>query len=303
MIVAVRVLKLREADREIDLPVRVFAPEPNPDGQWSCRAEIGWPDRTRTFDIGGFDGVQALLLALTMVGAELYTSDAHRQGRLRFERAGGGYGFPVPAILRDLLEGDVVVPVEGSTLPQTYVFERGAAASAIAERAQSAMRRAIEAEWPARAEGLPLRTPREAVILASIVEREAKLPQERPMIARVFLNRLRLGMRLQADPTAAYGAEGGLGVFVRRLDLDDLARTDGYNTYVVSGLPASPICSPGLASLTAVLHPASSDALYFVADGSGGHVFSATLAEHSANVARYRARSAAGAGAAQSQHR
>jgi UPF0755 protein len=192
-----------------------------------------------------------------------------------------------------LLDGDLVVPQEGALLPETYVFERGTSMAAIAGRASAAMRRAMDEAWAGRAPGLPLRTPREALILASIVEHEARLPQERPMIARVFLNRLAAGMRLQADPTVSYGAEGGLGVLIRPLDRADLARVDAYNTYVVPGLPAGPICSPGLASLKAVLHPASGDALYFVADGTGGHVFSATLAQHAANVSRYRAERAA----------
>ena len=123
---------------------------------------------------------------------------------------------------------------------------------------------------------------------SSIVEREAKLPAERAMIARVFLNRLTQGMRLQADPTTLYGASGGSGALDRDLTHDDLAHGDAYNTYVVPALPAGPICSPGPASIRATLHPAAGDALYFVADGSGGHVFSATLAGHNANVARWR---------------
>jgi len=193
------------------------------------------------------------------------------------------------ARLGDLASGEIVVPDEGALLPQTYVFERGVSVSGLESRMGAAMQRVLAEEWAGRAPGLPLRSAREAVILASIVEHEARLAEERPMIARVFINRLMSGMRLQADPTAAYGAEGGLGALGRRLDRDDLAREDSYNTYFVSGLPAGPICSPGLASLRAVLHPASGDALYFVADGSGRHVFSATLAQHSANVARYRA--------------
>jgi UPF0755 protein len=189
-----------------------------------------------------------------------------------------------------LLAGDVQVPEEGALLPETYAFERGMSIAALEARARMAMRRELAAAWATRADGLPLRTPREALILSSIVEHEARLPIERPMIARVFLNRLALRMRLQADPTVAYGVEGGLGVLARPLDREDLTRVDPYNTYVVPGLPAGPICSPGIASLKAVLHPASGDALYFVADGTGGHVFSASLAQHHANVTRYRAR-------------
>ncbi len=194
----------------------------------------------------------------------------------------------------NLLTGDLAVPPEGAVLPETYVYERGTDAAALLARGRAAMRRALAAAWAGRAPGLALRTPQDALILASIVEHEARLPEERPMIARVFLNRLASGMRLQADPTVSYGAEGGLGVLVRPIDRDDLARIDSYNTYVVPGLPAGPICSPGLASLKAVLHPASGDALYFVADGTGGHVFAATLSQHSANVARYRALAAGG---------
>jgi UPF0755 protein len=190
----------------------------------------------------------------------------------------------------NLLSGDLAVPAEGAVLPETYVFQRGVSANSVVSRMRAAMTHVVELEWSGRAQGLGLHTPREAVILASIVEHEARLPQERPMIARVFLNRLAAGMRLQADPTVSYGAEGGLGVLVRPISRDDLARVDSYNTYVVAGLPAGPICSPGLASLKAVLHPASGDALYFVADGTGGHLFSASLAQHEANVAHYRAR-------------
>ena len=188
-----------------------------------------------------------------------------------------------------LLVGDLTVPDEGALLPETYEFDRGTSFAALASRARTAMAKALSEAWATRAVGLPLRSPEEAIILASIVEHEARLPAERPMIARVYLNRILAGMRLQADPTTAYGAGGGLGTLGRPLDRDDLDREGPYNTYAISGLPAGPICSPGLASLRAVLHPASGDALYFVADGTGGHVFSASLAAHSVNVARYRA--------------
>jgi UPF0755 protein len=188
----------------------------------------------------------------------------------------------------EALTGDMAVPREGSVLPETYAFERGASRDSVLHRAAAAMRMKLAILWDAREAGLPMASAREAVVLASIVERETAQKAERPIVARVFLNRLQAGMRLQADPTAAYGASGGLGVMDRKLDRDDLERKDGYNTYVIMGLPAAPICSPGLASIAAVLHPARSDALYFVADGKGGHAFANRLDDHERNVARFR---------------
>ncbi len=151
------------------------------------------------------------------------------------------------------------------------------------------MTRTLGDAWAARAPDLPLSTPGQALTLASIVERETARPEERRLVAAVFLNRLRRGMKLQADPTVAYGASGGLGALDRRLSRADLDRDDPYNTYRVAGLPPGPICSPGAASLAAVTHPADSDALYFVADGHGGHAFARTLEEHQRNVLRWRA--------------
>jgi UPF0755 protein len=188
----------------------------------------------------------------------------------------------------DGLTGDLTIPAEGSVLPDTYDYTRGATRATITARAQQAMTRLLAADWASRAPDPSLHTPFDALVLASIVEREAKLPVERAMIARVFLNRLANHMRLQADPTAVYGASGGQGVLNRDLTRDDLGRNDLYNTYAADGLPAGPICSPGAASIAAVLHPASGDALYFVADGTGGHVFATTLATHNENVARLR---------------
>ncbi len=190
----------------------------------------------------------------------------------------------------DGLEGDLTVPREGAVFPDTYSFERGTAPDEVVARADAAMHRAVAAAWAAREAGLPLASPQEAVVLASIVEREARLPVERPMIARVFLNRLAAHMRLQADPTSAYGASGGLGTMGRELEHGDLEQVNPYNTYVIDGLPAGPICSPGLASIRAVLHPSSGSALYFVADGTGGHVFANSLTDHNSNVSRQRAR-------------
>ena len=189
----------------------------------------------------------------------------------------------------EALIGDAPPIPEGSVLPQTYDYQYGAERAHIVERAQAAMDKDLAAAWADRAAGLPLTSPREALILASIVERETAKPEERPHVAAVYLNRLRLGMKLQADPTVAYEASGGSGVLDRRLTRADLERADPFNTYRSAGLPPGPICSPGLESLHAVLHPAASDDLYFVADGTGGHAFSRTLEAHDNAVARWRA--------------
>ncbi len=179
---------------------------------------------------------------------------------------------------------------EGTILPETYAYPRGLTRAALVARAQAAMRDALAAAWAGSAPDLPLASPEQAVILASIVEHETARPEERPMVAAVFLNRLREGMRLQADTTVVYAVSGGKSSLARKLTRADLATDNPYNTYHVPGLPPGPIDSPGLAAILAVLHPAASDALYFVADGSGGHVFARTLDEHNRNVARWRAR-------------
>ncbi len=178
---------------------------------------------------------------------------------------------------------------EGSVLPQTYDYEYGADRAALVARATAAMDRDLASAWADRAPGLPLSGPRDALILASIVERETAKPEERAHVAAVYLNRLRQGMRLQADPTVVYLASNGAGVLDHPLTRAELAREDPFNTYRSVGLPPAPICSPSLESLLAVLHPAVSDDLYFVADGSGGHVFSRSLEAHDTAVARWRA--------------
>jgi UPF0755 protein len=185
--------------------------------------------------------------------------------------------------------GTVAPPAEGSVLPQTYAYEYGTPRSVILARAEAAMQRELAADWADRAPDVHLSSPRDALILASIVERETARPDERPHVAAVYLNRLRLGMRLQADPTVAYEVSGGSGVLAHPLTRGDLDRPDPFNTYRVAGLPPGPICSPGSASLKAVLHPAASDDLYFVADGSGGHLFARTHEAHERNVAKWRA--------------
>lgn len=188
-----------------------------------------------------------------------------------------------------LLTGAIeTLPPEGSLLPDTYLFSRNDSRADILARMEKAMNQAMADLWPNRAASLPLKTPEEAVVLASIVERETALAAERPRVASVFINRLRLGMRLQSDPTTIYGLSEGLGVLDRALTRKDLAADHPFNTYVIDRLPPSPIACPGRESLAAVLNPASTKDLYFVADGSGGHAFARTLAEHNRNVAQWR---------------
>lgn len=188
----------------------------------------------------------------------------------------------------EVLAGDAgAVPVEGSLLPETYLFMRGATREELIARMMKAEDDSLVKMWAGHAKDIPLATPLDAVILASIVEKETAIPAERPHIAAVFENRLKRGMKLQSDPTVIYGLTRGfpLGHGIRE---SELARPTAYNTYVVAGLPPGPICNPGKDSIEAVLHPAPSGDLYFVADGGGGHVFSATVAEHLKNVARWR---------------
>ena len=189
----------------------------------------------------------------------------------------------------DYLAGPVTAkPPEGSLLPETWHLSRDDRRDEVVARMEHAMRQTLDSAWAARAPGLPLANPHEALVLASIVERETALPAERPHVAAVFENRLRKGMRLQSDPTVIYGLSDGLGFLDRPLDRDDLAAAHPWNTYVIAGLPPTPIANPGKASIEAVLHPVASDDLYFVADGAGGHVFARTLDQHNANVARWR---------------
>jgi UPF0755 protein len=186
-----------------------------------------------------------------------------------------------------LLTGPVSVPAEGSVLPDSYDFERGEARSVVLARMQAAMTRTLGELWPKRKVGsCPLGTPQDAVNLAAIVEKETRKPAERPIVASVYCNRLRVGMKLDADPTVIYPITKGkpLGRRILRSELNEIT---GYNTYREPGLPAGPITNPGRASIAAVLNPAQTDYLYFVADGTGGHVFARTLAEQEANKAKW----------------
>ncbi|MCJ8159536.1 endolytic transglycosylase MltG [Sphingomonas sp. LaA6.9] len=185
-----------------------------------------------------------------------------------------------------LLTGSVAVPREGSVLPDSYSFERGESRAAVLRRMQAAMDRTLAELWKTRKPGIAVSTPAEAIILASIVEKETGLPSERRTVASVYTNRLKQGIRLQADPTTIYPVTKGkpLG---RRILRSELEAANGYNTYAIAGLPVGPIANPGRQSIAAVLDPAQTSYLYFVADGKGGHVFAATLAQHNDNVRKW----------------
>lgn len=187
-----------------------------------------------------------------------------------------------------VLTGDAgPVPAEGSLLPETYLFTRGVTRAEMLSRMEEAQTKFLALQWPARATDLPVKTKGQVLTLASIVEKETRLPEERRHIAAVFVNRLNLGMKLQSDPTIIYTITKGypLGRGIRE---SELQRVTPYNTYAIVGLPPTPICNPGKDAIAAVLNPEQSNDLYFVANGKGGHVFSATIEQHEQNVAAWR---------------
>lgn len=205
--------------------------------------------------------------------------------------------FEVVQILNGVSEltGEITaIPPEGSLLPQTYDYKRGEDRHSILARMQADMKKTIDELWLARAADLPFNTPEEALALASIIEKETGVPNERRKVAGVFINRLRRGIPLQTDPTVIYGItlgkhkNDGQGPLGRRLLTKDLETDTPYNTYLHAGLPPGPIANPGRESLAAALNPETHDYIYFVADGSGGHAFAATLAEHNQNVEKWR---------------
>tara|TARA_R110002124_G_scaffold31867_11_gene107683 strand:- start:1629 stop:2780 length:1152 start_codon:yes stop_codon:yes gene_type:complete len=179
-------------------------------------------------------------------------------------------------------------PAEGTLAPDSYEVRRGADRLELIGEMQARQVATLSAAWESRAEGLPLATPDEALILASIVEKETGLAEERPVVASVFINRLRAPMRLQTDPTVIYGITLGRRILGRGLRRSELNARTPYNTYQIDGLPPTPIANPGRASIEAVLNPVETEFLFFVADGTGGHAFAATLAEHNRNVALWR---------------
>lgn len=203
-------------------------------------------------------------------------------------------GLTTTQIVDRVLQHEVLVgelesmPEEGTLLPDTYVFLRGTTRKEVIARMQAAQKSAMEKLWNQRTENLPFSTRREAVILASIVEKETGLASERGKVAGVFVNRLAKKIRLQSDPTIIYGIVGGKGILDRPIRKSDIAKKTPYNTYQIDGLPPTPIANPGIDALKAVLQPVKTDALYFVADGTGGHAFAKTLKEHRANVRKWR---------------
>jgi UPF0755 protein len=203
-------------------------------------------------------------------------------------------GLTSEQIVARLLENDGLagqikeIPREGTLLPETYRFTRGMTREQIIQRMQQAHRRVLQEVWERRMQDLPVKTPEQLVTLASIVEKETGRPDERTRVAAVFVNRLKSRMRLQSDPTIIYGLTGGKGSLGRPILKSEIEQPTPYNTYVVDGLPPGPIANPGRASLEAAANPARTKELYFVADGTGGHVFSENYTEHQKNVARLR---------------
>ncbi|MBI1237241.1 MAG: endolytic transglycosylase MltG [Alphaproteobacteria bacterium] len=189
----------------------------------------------------------------------------------------------------DMLTGEITnIPGEGTLLPETYFVQRGTPRQDVLDRMRADQQALIDQLWPGRAADLPFDTPDEAIILASVVEKETGVASERPLVASVFVNRLRRGMRLESDPTIIYGITGGepLGRGIRRSELDNAGNP--YNTYFVNGLPPTPIANPGRDAIAAVLNPPDTDYLFFVADGTGGHAFAETYRQHQRNVANWR---------------
>jgi UPF0755 protein len=189
----------------------------------------------------------------------------------------------------DFLDGQVAdIPAEGSLAPDTYEVRRGDDRNAILERMRAAQEVILAEVWAARTDGLPIATAEEALVLASIIEKETSVPDERRQVSSVFVNRLNQGMRLQTDPTVIYGVTNGRGVLGRGIRQSELRDDNPWNTYVIDGLPPTPIANPGRAAIEAAVDPDTTPYIFFVADGTGGHAFSVTLEEHNENVARWR---------------
>ena len=219
------------------------------------------------------------------------TVKAETDTRYRVAMAEGVTSWQVLDALRnlDLLETDVAeTPAEGSLAPDSYEFVPGTTVSSILDQMTSKQSQILAEAWAGRADDVPLASPQEALILASIVEKETGVPEERRQVASVFVNRLNQGMRLQTDPTVIYGITKGEGILGRGLRQSELRRKTPWNTYVIPALPPTPIANPGRESIEAALNPDSSPFIFFVADGTGGHAFATTLADHNRNVQAWR---------------
>jgi len=203
-------------------------------------------------------------------------------------------GMTTPEVLElvrktEALTGDITLDVkEGDLLPETYFYSRDDTRDGLLLRMKEAMEKALDEAWRKRAAGLPLANKREALILASMIEKETAVPSERTRVAAVFINRLRRRMKLESDPTTIYGLTEGKAPLGRDLTRADLQSNTPFNTYVIAALPRGPICNPGRASIVAATNPARDRSLFFVADGQGGHAFATTLPEHNRNVERWR---------------
>jgi len=211
--------------------------------------------------------------------------------RYRLTLAEGATSWQITEALKaaDFLEGEIAgVPAEGSLAPDSYEVTAGSDRAEVLARMAEAQSEILQAAWQSRDEDLPFDTLEEALVLASIVEKETGIAEERPQVASVFVNRLRQSIRLQTDPTVIYGITRGQGALGRGLRQSELRSDTPWNTYVIDGLPPTPIANPGRAAIEAALNPATTDFLYFVADGTGGHAFAKTLNEHNQNVAKWR---------------
>ncbi len=223
---------------------------------------------------------------------ELYTeTKADADTRYRIALAEGVTSWQVVESLKamDVLSGEVSdLPPEGMLAPDSYDVAADMSRAEVLAQMRTAQEIRIDQAWQGRAEGLPLASSEDLLKLASIIEKETGVPEERRQVSSVFINRLNRGMRLQTDPTVIYGVTGGKGILGRGLRQSELRKATPWNTYVIEGLPETPIANPGLASLEAAANPDTSDYVFFVADGTGGHAFAESLDEHNANVARWR---------------
>lgn len=249
-----------------------------------------WRATTKLF--GGGDPIQAGEFEMPAGASPATILDIVQHGRTVQRQVTIPEGMPSILVQEriaalDFLNGEAPLPEEGSILPQTYSYQRGESRAALVGRMEAAMDELLEELWPTRSTRTVVSTIEEAVILASIVEKETGKAEERPMVAGVMSNRIRTGMRLDADATTIYPITQGkpLGRMIRRSELRD---PNPYNTRAVLGLPPGPITNPGRESIAAVLNPAETSALFYVADGTGGHVFADTLEEHNRNVVRWR---------------